>query len=53
MIIDMTGKIVLNIDNFDYSQPIDVSHLPTGGYTIISKSNSGKMLRNKFIKKTE
>lgn len=51
LIIDMTGKVVLNIDNFDYSQPINVSNLPTGGYTIISKSNSGRILRNKFIKK--
>ena len=51
LIIDMTGKVVLNIDNFDYSQPINVSNLPTGGYTIISKYNSGRILRNKFIKK--
>jgi hypothetical protein len=51
MIIDMTGKVVLSMDKYDYSQPINVSHFPTGVYNIISKSRSGKIVRNKFIKK--
>jgi|LakMenEpi03Aug12_release.lakeMendotaPanAssembly.Ray.scaffolds.fasta_scaffold47448_8 hypothetical protein len=53
LITDMMGKEVLTIKNYDYAQPIDVSHLLTGTYLMILKSNSGKMLRNKFIKKTE
>lgn len=50
-IIDMAGKVVLNIDSFDFSQPINISNLPSGSYIIISKSGSGRIVRNKFIKK--
>jgi hypothetical protein len=47
----MTGKVVLNIDSFDYSQPINISNLPSGSYIIFSESGSGRLVRNKFIKK--
>lgn len=51
MILDMTGKVVLNIDQYDNSQPINVSHFPTGVYNIIATSKTGKIYRNKFVKK--
>ena len=50
-IIDLAGKVALNIDGFDFSQPINTSNLPSGSYIIISKSSSGRIARNKFIKK--
>jgi hypothetical protein len=50
-IIDIAGKVLLNIDSFDFSQPINISNLPSGSYLIISKFDSGRLLRNKFIKK--
>ena len=53
LITDMMGKEVLTIKNYDYAQPIDVSHLLTGTYLMILKSYSGTILKNKFIKKGE
>jgi hypothetical protein len=53
MIIDINGKVVLNHENFDLNVPIDISHLTTGSYSIISTTKSGKIFRNKFIKKAE
>jgi hypothetical protein len=50
-IFDIAGKVLLNIDSFDFSQPINISNLPSGSYLIISKSSSGRIARNKFIKK--
>jgi hypothetical protein len=50
-IIDIDGKVVRNIDSFDFRQPINISNLPSGSYLIISKSSSGRIARNKFIKK--
>ncbi len=51
LITDMMGKEVITIENYDYAQPIDVSNLPSGSYIIISKSGSGRIASNKFIKK--
>jgi hypothetical protein len=53
LITDMMGKEVITIENYDYAQPIDVSHLQTGTYMMILKSYSGKILKNKFIKNGE
>jgi hypothetical protein len=50
-IFDIAGKVLLNIDSFDFSQPINISNLPSGSYLIISKSSSGRIARDKFIKK--
>jgi hypothetical protein len=51
LITDLMGKEVITIENYDYAQPIDVSNLPSGSYIIISKSGSGRIASNKFIKK--
>ncbi|WP_419869247.1 T9SS type A sorting domain-containing protein [Chryseobacterium sp. CT-SW4] len=50
-VIDASGKLVLQIRDHQYNQPIDVSGLNPGVYFIISKNSQGKMYRNKFIKK--
>ncbi|MBV8326988.1 T9SS type A sorting domain-containing protein [Chryseobacterium sp.] len=50
-VIDMSGKIVLQKKDHQYSQAIDVSRLVPGNYLIVSKSADGKVYKNKFIKK--
>ena len=50
IIIDMTGKTVLMKENHQYNVPINVTQLSAGTYNIISKTNEGKIYKNKFIK---
>jgi hypothetical protein len=50
-IIDMSGRLVLQKKDHNYTQSIDVNALSAGTYMIISKSTAGKTYKNKFIKK--
>lgn len=50
-IIDMSGKLVLQKKNHQFSEAIDVSAIVPGTYFIVSKSADGKVYKNKFIKK--
>ncbi|HAC23551.1 MAG TPA: secretion protein [Cytophagales bacterium] len=50
-ITDMTGKVAINLTNVDCHEPIDISFLPAGSYSILATTFSGRVLRNRFIKK--
>lgn len=50
-IIDMSGKLIRQKKDHKYSEAIDVSSLLPGTYIIVSKSQDGKVYKNKFIKK--
>ncbi len=50
-IIDMSGKLILQKKDHRFSDAIEVSTLVPGTYIIVSKSESGKVFKNKFIKK--
>jgi hypothetical protein len=50
-IIDVSGKLVLEKKNHRYNEAINVSLLAPANYFIICKTESGKLFKNKFIKK--
>lgn len=52
-IIDMSGRVALEVEKYDFVEPINVSKLSQGSYTIISRADSGRILRNKLVVKAE
>jgi hypothetical protein len=49
--MDMSGKVVFSISDYHYGEPIDLSTLEAGSYLLVSETEEGKILRNKFVKK--